>query len=95
MFVSMASGLIYCCQYWLIGTESSHDVQKERPKLNLQKRSKPIEEAGKPSERSSSIFGNAKPVDTAAREREIEERLLRQREMEIRQAEEEKENRDR
>ncbi|KAK2146253.1 hypothetical protein LSH36_622g01000 [Paralvinella palmiformis] len=75
--------------------ESSHDVQKERPKLNLQKRSKPIEEAGKPSERSSSIFGNAKPVDTAAREREIEERLLRQREMEIRQAEEEKENRDR
>ena len=26
---------------------------------------------------SSSIFGGAKPVDTAAREKEIEERLLR------------------
>ena len=47
----------------------------ERPRLNLKPRSKPIEEAGSADRSSSSaIFGAAKPVDTAAREREIEER---------------------
>ena len=43
-----------------------------RPRLNLQKRTKPKEDAYAPS---SSIFGGAKPVDTAARERQIEEKL--------------------
>ena len=30
--------------------------------------------------RSSSIFGSARPVDTAAREKEIEERMLKEKE---------------
>ena len=67
--------------------------------MNLKPRTKPVEEAPpteKPAERktSASIFGGAKPVDTAAKEREIEERLRREREDEgRRKAEEEKENR--
>ncbi|KFM75123.1 Eukaryotic translation initiation factor 4B, partial [Stegodyphus mimosarum] len=53
---------------------------KERRKLQLAPRTKPIEPVPPPSEAigSSSIFGGAKPVDTAAREREIEERLARE-----------------
>jgi len=47
---------------------------KERPRLKLQPRSRPLEEAGQVSG-SSAIFGGAKPVDTAARERQIEEKL--------------------
>ncbi|XP_043225157.1 eukaryotic translation initiation factor 4B-like isoform X2 [Amphibalanus amphitrite] len=46
----------------------------ERPKLNLKPRSVPSDDIGKPAA-SSSIFGGAKPVDTTAREREVEERL--------------------
>jgi len=46
---------------------------KERPRLKLQPRSKPLE-AGQVSG-SNAIFGGAKPVDTAARERQIEEKL--------------------
>ena len=53
------------------------DTAKERPRLQIQPRSKPAEKSG--GETSSSIFGGAKPVDTAQREREIEERLLKQR----------------
>ena len=52
----------------------------ERPRLQLQSRTKPPEDTsgGRGGGRaSSSIFGQAKPVDTAARDREIEERLLR------------------
>ena len=54
----------------------------EHPRLQLQPRSKPLGDTSSGRERgegraSSSIFGQAKPVDTAAREREIEERLLR------------------
>lgn len=47
---------------------------KERPKLNLIPRTLPVEpvEANAPT---SSIFGGAKPVNTAARELEIEARL--------------------
>jgi translation initiation factor 4B len=54
----------------------------ERRKLNLAPRTKPIEPVPPPSEAvsSSSIFGGAKPVDTAAREREIEERLAKEKE---------------
>lgn len=36
-----------------------------------------------PKEKAASIFGQAKPVDTAAREREIEAKLAREREMEL------------
>lgn len=56
---------------------SATDAPKERPRLKLQPRSKPIEDAGQVtgSGAAASIFGGAKPVDTAAREREIEERL--------------------
>ncbi|XP_066300821.1 eukaryotic translation initiation factor 4B-like isoform X3 [Branchiostoma lanceolatum] len=52
----------------------------ERPKLQLAKRTKPVESAPPPAQAksSSNIFGGAKPVDTAAKEREIEEKLARQ-----------------
>ena len=64
----------------------------ERPRLQLQPRTKPLEDTsaeggggeggggGGGGGASSSIFGQAKPVDTAAREKEIEERLLREQE---------------
>ncbi|XP_073519025.1 eukaryotic translation initiation factor 4B isoform X2 [Phyllobates terribilis] len=56
----------------------------QRPKLNLKPRSAPKEEdtSGAPAapSRASSIFGAAKPVDTAAREREVEERLQKEQE---------------
>ncbi|XP_069119584.1 eukaryotic translation initiation factor 4B-like isoform X3 [Argopecten irradians] len=82
--------------------EPSQEGPKERPRLNLQPRTKPVEEPvkteavpkPKPAEnRSASIFGNAKPVDTAAKEREIEERLKRKEEEFRRGNDEEKENR--
>ena len=53
----------------------------ERPRLQLQPRTKPLEDTSGGRERregvkaSGSIFGEAKPVDTAARDREIEERV--------------------
>ncbi|KAL4229145.1 Eukaryotic translation initiation factor 4B [Mactra antiquata] len=56
---------------------------KERPRLQLQPRSKPIEtetSGGDKPKKAASIFGSAKPVDTAQREREIEEKLLKQKE---------------
>ncbi|XP_073726424.1 eukaryotic translation initiation factor 4Bb isoform X1 [Misgurnus anguillicaudatus] len=72
----------------------------QRPKLNLKPRSVPKEEeqSGSPSPQSStvnssraaSIFGAAKPVDTAAREREMEERLKKEQERLQRQLEEDK-----
>lgn len=71
----------------------------QRPKLNLKPRSVPKEEEGSGGTsptpapapaRSSSIFGNAKPVDTAAKEREVEERLKKQEERLQRQLEEDK-----
>ncbi len=46
----------------------------ERPKLQLKPRTLPVAEVGAPVA-ASSIFGAAKPVNTAAREREIEERM--------------------
>ena len=51
---------------------------RERPRLHLQPRSKPVEENKDESVSGSSVFGGAKPVDTAAKEREIEEKLARQ-----------------
>ena len=59
------------------------NLPPERPRLQLQPRTKSLgstsggRERGEGGRASSSIFGQAKPVDTAAREREIEERLLR------------------
>ena len=50
------------------------ELPKERPKLNLQPRTKPIE-SPEVAESAASIFGGAKPVDTAARERAIEEKI--------------------
>lgn len=49
---------------------------RERKKLVLAPRTAPLEptDEQKP-EGSSAIFGGAKPVDTAARERQIEEKL--------------------
>ncbi|KAG8452700.1 hypothetical protein GDO86_004475 [Hymenochirus boettgeri] len=56
----------------------------QRPKLNLKPRTAPKDEeisgVSAPSSRASSIFGGAKPVDTAAREREVEERLQKEQE---------------
>ncbi|KAE8751273.1 hypothetical protein FOCC_FOCC001844 [Frankliniella occidentalis] len=63
-------------------SESSGEP-KERPRLNLAPRSKPSEnpppedqekKSTEPPSARPSIFGAAKPVDTAAREREIEEK---------------------
>ena len=70
--------IIYVCMHIQVST-----TPPERPRLQLQPRSKPLGDTSSGRERggggraSSSIFGQAKPVDTAAREREIEERLLR------------------
>lgn len=47
-----------------------------RPKLNLAPRSKPLESSSN-ANRSSSLFGSAKPVDTAKKLQEIEERQAR------------------
>ncbi|XP_038864636.1 eukaryotic translation initiation factor 4B-like [Salvelinus namaycush] len=64
----------------------------ERPKLILKPRSLPKEveqssDPSAPSDRAASIFGEAKPVDTAAKEREMEERLKREQEKLQRQLE--------
>ncbi|XP_041835795.1 eukaryotic translation initiation factor 4Ba [Melanotaenia boesemani] len=76
---------------------------QQRPKLNLKPRSVPKEEEGtsgsggtspaaapSSTSRASSIFGGAKPVDTAAKEREVEERLKKEEERLQRQLEEDK-----
>ncbi|VDO97686.1 unnamed protein product [Soboliphyme baturini] len=69
------------------------EVPKERKKLELVPRSRPLSgDAPDPAAPSkSSIFGEAKPVDTAAKEREIEERLERERQELHRQLELEQE----
>ena len=77
----LVSSQIYACILAISPVESSgerkSEAPKSRPKLNLQPRSKPLEEAGQVvASANPSIFGGAKPVDTATREREIEERLL-------------------
>lgn len=53
----------------------STETARERPRLNLQPRTKPVEKVPSEATRQSSIFGSAKPVDTAAKEREIEEKM--------------------
>ncbi|KAJ8921632.1 hypothetical protein NQ315_010541 [Exocentrus adspersus] len=62
------------------GDSTSSSEPRERPKLVLAPRTKPVENVSVKAESvpSASIFGNAKPVDTAQREREIEERLAKE-----------------
>nr|XP_005162013.1 eukaryotic translation initiation factor 4B isoform X1 [Danio rerio] len=67
----------------------------QRPKLNLKPRSVPKDEEpsrgpSASSGRAASIFGGAKPVDTAAKEREVEERLKKEQDRLQRQLEEDK-----
>ncbi|EHB03278.1 Eukaryotic translation initiation factor 4B [Heterocephalus glaber] len=66
----------------------------QRPKLNLKPRSTPKEDdssaSTSQSSRAASIVGGAKPVDTAAREREVEERLQKEQEKLQRQLDEPK-----
>lgn len=52
---------------------------RERKKLVLQKRTQPIEQSPDKAASASSIFGGAKPVDTASRERGITERVEKER----------------
>ncbi|CAG9764560.1 unnamed protein product [Ceutorhynchus assimilis] len=62
---------------------SSGSETRQRPKLNLAPRTKPIEQTdakAEPAAPAASIFGNAKPVDTTERERQVEEKLLKEQE---------------
>ncbi|XP_062419828.1 eukaryotic translation initiation factor 4Ba isoform X1 [Pungitius pungitius] len=73
--------------------ESTIPNLKHRPRLNLKPRSVPKEEEAAPQSsgsRTASIFGAAKPVDTAAKEREVEERLKKEEERLQRQLDEDK-----
>ena len=71
----VSSNLLYFC---LSGSGSFSllisDGPRERPRLQLAKRTAPVETEGEKSA-NSAIFGGAKPVDTTAKEREIEEKL--------------------
>ncbi|XP_018578124.1 eukaryotic translation initiation factor 4B [Anoplophora glabripennis] len=60
--------------------ETARSEPRERPKLVLAPRTKPVENVPVKAESvpSASIFGSAKPVDTSQREREIEERLAKE-----------------
>ncbi|XP_033127317.1 eukaryotic translation initiation factor 4B-like [Anneissia japonica] len=79
----------------------SDEPPKERKKLVLKPRSQPVDgsssqtssSSNSTSKSQSSIFGNAKPVDTAARERQIEEKLQREHETEKADLEESRRNR--
>lgn len=63
-------------------SEGTQAVQNVRPKLNLAPRTLPVtNESNDALAAASSIFGSARPVNTAAREREIEEKLQREREL--------------
>ncbi|XP_051752872.1 eukaryotic translation initiation factor 4Bb isoform X2 [Ctenopharyngodon idella] len=80
--------------------DDGREAPQQRPKLNLKPRSIPKEEeqsgslspqsSTTNSSRTSSIFGAAKPVDTAAKEREVEERLKKEQERLQKQMEEDK-----
>lgn len=78
-----------------VGSPGLFPGPTQRPKLNLKPRSAPKEEEtsaapAAQSSRAASIFGGAKPVDTAAREREVEERLQKEQEKLQRQLEDDK-----
>lgn len=58
------------------GGDREREAPRERPKLALAPRSKPVEGGDKESgSQSSAIFGGAKPVDTLSKDKEIEEKL--------------------
>ncbi|EEZ97233.1 eukaryotic translation initiation factor 4B [Tribolium castaneum] len=57
--------------------EEAPSEPRQRPKLVLTPRTKPVENEPEKAVSHASIFGNAKPVDTSARERQIEERLAK------------------
>lgn len=62
--------------------EVTQSAPTVRPKLNLAPRTLPVSnETADTLAAASSIFGSARPVNTAAREREIEEKLRRDREL--------------
>ncbi|WEW61243.1 Eukaryotic translation initiation factor 4B [Emydomyces testavorans] len=69
----------------------------ERPKLHLQKRTVPDTNASIPSagDAKSSPFGGARPIDTATREREIEEKRLQKKKEAEEKAKAEKEEQQR
>jgi len=73
------------------GYSRDREAPKERPRLALAPRSKPIEDSEGGSSQSS-IFGGAKPVDTVKKEKEIEEKLLKEKEEKERALEESKRN---
>uniref|UniRef100_T1J0I6 RRM domain-containing protein n=1 Tax=Strigamia maritima TaxID=126957 RepID=T1J0I6_STRMM len=56
------------------------ETQRERPKLIIKPRSVPVDAPKEAPQSNSSIFGGARPVDTAARERQIEARLQQEKE---------------
>jgi translation initiation factor 4B len=67
------------------------EAPRERPRLQLKPRSVSSEGSElSPSTSQSAIFGSAKPVDTATKERQIEERLCQEEEKKKEQEEEEK-----
>ena len=69
--MSIITQFVGSCMWVLIASCLPAAEPRSRPRLILQPRSKPEE----PAAPQASIFGGAKPVDTAAREKEIEERL--------------------
>ncbi|XP_023246004.1 eukaryotic translation initiation factor 4B isoform X2 [Copidosoma floridanum] len=81
-----------------LGNDEGPPAPATRPKLELKPRSKPLETVtishqsdeknssdAPPPKSSANIFGAARPVDTAAKEREIEERLAKLAETEVKE----------
>ena len=62
--------------------EDGREPMPERPRLKLQPRTKKLDSPADADSTCSpsAIFGGAKPVDTAAKEQEMEERLKRAKE---------------
>ncbi|KAF2216567.1 hypothetical protein CERZMDRAFT_109428 [Cercospora zeae-maydis SCOH1-5] len=83
-------------------TSPAQEAPKERPRLNLAKRTVSTAEGGEaggstPSDAKASPFGAARPIDTAAREKEVEEKrqlAIRQKEESDAKAREEKASKD-
>lgn len=65
------------------GYRPSHEPPVERPRLQLQPRTKAVVKTEETDSGSpSAIFGGARPVDTATKEQEIEERMKREKQEE-------------
>ena len=62
--------------------EEAPKLETQRPKLNLIPRTLPVDDSlNAPVSANASIFGSAKPVNTAARLKEIEEKLIEREKM--------------